>query len=189
MSTETAASRNLATCHLCWKLAPTELHHCPRCGSTMHLRKSDSIQRTLALLITACVLYIPANIYPIMYTDQLGSTEPSTIIGGVILLIKLGSVPVAAVIDLGNGVEGTLRASELSRDRVEDARVVLKPGAEIEAKFTGVDRKNRTITLSVKAKENKVMLLLSVMPLSAAVNLGARAISLGIAPKDQAIEL
>ena len=59
----------------------------------------------------------------------------------------------AAVIDLGNGVEGTLRASELSRDRVEDARVVLKPGTEIDAKFTGVDRKNRTITLSVKAKE------------------------------------
>ena len=97
MST-TAASRDLAACHLCCKLAPVELHECPRCGSPMHLRKSDSIQRTLALLITACVLYIPANIYPIMYTDQLGSTEASTIIGGVILLIELGSVPVAAVI-------------------------------------------------------------------------------------------
>jgi len=64
----------------------------------MHLRKSDSIQRTLALLITACLLYIPANLYPIMYTDQLGSTEASTILGGVILLIDLGSVPVAMVI-------------------------------------------------------------------------------------------
>jgi paraquat-inducible protein A len=100
MRSETAASRDLATCHLCWKLAPTDQHHCPRCGSAMHPRKNDSLQRTLALLITACVLYIPANIYPIMYTDQLGSTEPSTIIGGVILLIKLGSVPVAAVIFL-----------------------------------------------------------------------------------------
>ena len=100
MSSETGASRDLASCHLCWKLAPTDQHHCPRCGSAMHLRKSDSIQRTLALLVTACVLYIPANIYPIMYTDQLGSTEPSTILGGVILLIKLGSVPVAAVIFL-----------------------------------------------------------------------------------------
>lgn len=64
----------------------------------MHARKIDSLQRTLALLITACVLYIPANLYPIMLTDQLGSTEPSTIMGGVILLIKLGSAPVAAVI-------------------------------------------------------------------------------------------
>ncbi len=100
MSADTARSRNLAACHLCWKLAHKELHYCPRCGSAMHQRKSDSIQRTLALLVTACVLYIPANVYPIMYTDQLGSTEPSTIIGGVILLIKLGSVPVAAVIFL-----------------------------------------------------------------------------------------
>jgi small subunit ribosomal protein S1 len=58
-----------------------------------------------------------------------------------------------AVIDLGNGVEGQLRASELGRDRVEDARAVLKVGDAIEAKFTGVDRKSRTITLSVKAKE------------------------------------
>ncbi len=58
-----------------------------------------------------------------------------------------------AVIDLGNGVEGQLRASELGRDRVEDARAVLKAGDAIEAKFTGVDRKSRTITLSVKAKE------------------------------------
>jgi small subunit ribosomal protein S1 len=58
-----------------------------------------------------------------------------------------------AIIDLGNGVEGQLRASELGRDRVEDARTVLKEGEEIEAKFTGVDRKTRTISLSIKAKE------------------------------------
>jgi small subunit ribosomal protein S1 len=58
-----------------------------------------------------------------------------------------------AVIDLGSGVEGTLRTSELSRERTEDARSVLNVGDQIEAKFIGVDRKNRTITLSVKAKE------------------------------------
>ncbi|MGA9851581.1 MAG: 30S ribosomal protein S1 [Gammaproteobacteria bacterium] len=58
-----------------------------------------------------------------------------------------------ATIDLGNGIEGYLRASELSRDRVEDARTVLKEGDEIEARFVGVDRKSRSISLSVKAKE------------------------------------
>jgi small subunit ribosomal protein S1 len=58
-----------------------------------------------------------------------------------------------AVIDLGNGIEGQLRASELGRDRVEDARQFLKAGDEIEAKFIGVDRKTRTISLSIKAKE------------------------------------
>ncbi|MBT3012053.1 MAG: 30S ribosomal protein S1 [Candidatus Thiodiazotropha sp. (ex Lucina aurantia)] len=58
-----------------------------------------------------------------------------------------------AMINLAEGVDGYLRASELSRDRVEDARSVLKEGDEIEAKFIGVDRKNRSITLSIKAKD------------------------------------
>ncbi len=97
-STSMAASQGLASCHLCLKLAPKSLHHCPRCGSAMHLRKYNSIERTLALLITAVILYIPANVLPIMVTDQLGRSEESTIIGGVVLLIKLGSIPIAAVI-------------------------------------------------------------------------------------------
>ncbi|MEJ2141807.1 MAG: 30S ribosomal protein S1 [Gammaproteobacteria bacterium] len=58
-----------------------------------------------------------------------------------------------AVIDLGDDVEGYLRASELSRDRVEDARSILNEGDEVEAKFIGVDRKNRTVNLSIKAKD------------------------------------
>jgi len=58
-----------------------------------------------------------------------------------------------AIVDLGNGIEGQLRASELGRDRVDDARQFLKVGDELEAKFIGVDRKTRSISLSVKAKE------------------------------------
>ncbi len=58
-----------------------------------------------------------------------------------------------AVIDLGDGIVGSLRASELQRTRVEDARTVLKVGEEIEARFMAVDRKSRAIALSVKAKE------------------------------------
>jgi len=58
-----------------------------------------------------------------------------------------------ATVDLGDGIEGTLRASEMARGRVEDARMLIKVGEEIEAKFTNVDRKNRSIALSIKAKE------------------------------------
>jgi small subunit ribosomal protein S1 len=58
-----------------------------------------------------------------------------------------------AIIDLGNGVDGQLRASDISRDRVEDARLLLKVGDEVEARFTGVDRKGRSISLSIKAKD------------------------------------
>ena len=64
----------------------------------MHLRKSDSIQRTLALLVTACLLYIPANVLPIMTTSQLGNDIESTILGGVVVLIHHGDYPIAAVI-------------------------------------------------------------------------------------------
>jgi small subunit ribosomal protein S1 len=60
-----------------------------------------------------------------------------------------------AVVDLGDGVEGYLRAGELTRERVEDARSVLKEGEEVEAKFIGVDRKKRVISLSLKAKESE----------------------------------
>ncbi|MEJ2344413.1 MAG: 30S ribosomal protein S1 [Gammaproteobacteria bacterium] len=60
-----------------------------------------------------------------------------------------------AVIELADSVEGYLRASELSEERVEDARSMLKEGDEVEAKFLGVDRKNRTISLSIKAKDRQ----------------------------------
>ena len=73
---------------------------------------------------------------------------------GAVIKGRITSVDAkGAVVDLGNGVEGSLRASELSRERIEDARSSLKEGEEIEAKFIGVDRKNRTITLSIKAKD------------------------------------
>ena len=58
-----------------------------------------------------------------------------------------------ATVDLGDGVFGSLRASELAMGRVEDARTMIKIGDEVEAKFTNVDRKNRTVALSIKAKE------------------------------------
>jgi len=58
-----------------------------------------------------------------------------------------------AMVDLGNGVYGSLRASELARGQVEDARTIIKVGEKVEAKFTNVDRKSRIVALSIKAKE------------------------------------
>ncbi|WP_299979356.1 paraquat-inducible protein A [uncultured Pseudoteredinibacter sp.] len=63
-----------------------------------------SIQRTWALLITSLILYIPANLLPIMYTRTLGQDEPSTIMGGVLLLWELGSYPIAAIIFIASVV-------------------------------------------------------------------------------------
>ena len=61
-----------------------------------------------------------------------------------------------AVVELGEGVEGYLRATELSRDYVEDARSILSAGSEVEAKITSIDRKTRRITLSIKALEAEI---------------------------------
>jgi small subunit ribosomal protein S1 len=83
------------------------------------------------------------------FSSYIAENPKGTIVKGVVREVDARG----AIIDLGTGVEGQLRASELGRDRVEDARTVLKAGDEVEAKFTGVDRKSRTISLSIKAKE------------------------------------
>ncbi len=83
------------------------------------------------------------------FSAYIADNPKGTIVKGVVKEVDARG----AVIDLGNGIEGQLRASELGRERVEDARAVLKVGEQVEAKFTGVDRKSRTISLSIKAKE------------------------------------
>jgi small subunit ribosomal protein S1 len=83
------------------------------------------------------------------FSSYIAENPKGTIVKGVVKDVDARG----AVIDLGQGIEGQLRASELGRDRIEDARTVLKVGEEVEAKFIGVDRKTRTISLSIKAKE------------------------------------
>ena len=73
---------------------------------------------------------------------------------GAIVKGKVTSIDAkAAIVELAEGVEATLKASEISKDRVEDARNALKEGEEVEAKIIVVDRKNRTISLSIKSKD------------------------------------
>ncbi len=83
------------------------------------------------------------------FSQWLAEHPKNTIVKGVITEVDQHG----ALVDLGDGVIGSLRASELARGRVEDARTILKVGEEVEAKFTNVDRKNRSVALSIKAKE------------------------------------
>ncbi len=83
------------------------------------------------------------------FSAWLAEHPKNTVVKGVVSEVDARG----AVVDLGDGVTGTLRASELARGRVEDARTMIKVGDEIEAKFTNVDRKNRSVALSIKAKE------------------------------------
>jgi small subunit ribosomal protein S1 len=83
------------------------------------------------------------------FSAWLAEHPKNTIVKGVVTEVDARG----ATMDLGDGVLGSLRSSEMARGRVEDARTMIKVGEEIEAKFTNVDRKNRTIALSIKAKE------------------------------------
>ncbi len=94
----TAAARDLASCHTCWQLVAAGSPRCPRCNARVHLRAHDCVARTFALLITSTILYIPANVLPIMTTEMLGGSTDSTIMGGVVLLWKMGSYPIAGII-------------------------------------------------------------------------------------------
>lgn len=101
-----AAQLNVVNCHACGLVcedllgpahAPKHMA-CPRCSSALHRRKVNSIARSWAFLIAAVILYIPANVMPMMYTEFLGSGMVSTIMGGVIEFWKMGSHAIALVI-------------------------------------------------------------------------------------------
>jgi len=71
---------------------------CPRCGAALHARKPYSLQRTWALVIAAAILYIPANIYPVLTVMQGGAGQPSTILGGVEELLASKMYPLALLV-------------------------------------------------------------------------------------------
>ncbi len=83
------------------------------------------------------------------FANFVADNPKGSIVRGIVTEVE----PKAATVDLGEGIEGVLRATELARDRVEDARSVLSVGDEIDAKFIGLDRKSRTVNLSMKAKD------------------------------------
>lgn len=83
------------------------------------------------------------------FSNFLASNEKGGLIKGTVTSVDARSV----VIDLGEGVEGHMKASEISQERVEDARTVYKEGDEVEARVVGMDRKNRVVSLSAKAKD------------------------------------
>ena len=83
------------------------------------------------------------------FSAWLAEHPKNSIVKGTVTEVE----PRSVAVDLGDGVIGTLRTSELARGRVEDARTMIKVGDEVEAKFTNVDRKNRMVALSIKAKE------------------------------------
>ena len=101
----TAAKAGLIACSVCHLLCPAAppkptagAAKCPRCGAALHSRKPDSIARTWALVIAACIFYIPANVLPMTTVTSLGQVQSDTIMSGVIYFVQTGMWPIALVI-------------------------------------------------------------------------------------------
>ena len=99
-SPESAAARELYVCGECSTLsrAGPGRWRCPRCGAALHFRKPHSLSRTWAFLVAAVILYIPANVLPVMHTEWLTGSQDDTILSGVVYLWTSGSWPLALVV-------------------------------------------------------------------------------------------
>lgn len=100
----TAAEHGLILCHICHKLSPTDLagSPCDRCGETLHARKTNSVERTWALIFTSTIFLLPANMLPIMKIDFLGIPDSSTIMDGIIYFFQHGSYSIGLIIFLAS---------------------------------------------------------------------------------------
>ncbi|MCY0857981.1 paraquat-inducible protein A [Cupriavidus sp. D39] len=96
----TATSMGLVSCHACDALSPRTMEGepCPRCGATLHHRKPNSLTRTWAFLLSAFILYLPANLLPVMVTQSILGTQRDTIFSGVVYLWLSGSNLLAIVV-------------------------------------------------------------------------------------------
>ncbi|WP_322010154.1 paraquat-inducible protein A [Paraburkholderia sp. J12] len=98
----TATEAGLVSCHACGHVQPRERGNphprCDRCHATLHERHPDSITRTWALLIAAALLYIPANLLPVMHTASLVGDEDDTIMSGIVYFWTSGSWPLAVIV-------------------------------------------------------------------------------------------
>jgi paraquat-inducible protein A len=95
-----AASQGLSGCHDCGLVSRVTGPHeaCPRCGAKLHVRKPDSLARTWALLIASYILYVPANVLPIMETSSLFGDQEDTIMSGIVFLWHSGSWDLALIV-------------------------------------------------------------------------------------------
>jgi paraquat-inducible protein A len=94
------AARGIISCEACNLLleADPDQRQCPRCAARLHRRKPHSLQRTLALVVAGFVLYVPANLLPVLDIERFGRDEPNTILSGVLELISSGLWPLAVIV-------------------------------------------------------------------------------------------
>jgi paraquat-inducible protein A len=116
--TPTALGEGLWNCLACEQLnrapAKADAASCARCGAAIHARKPNSFRRAWALLISAMILYIPANILPVLHTGSIFETQTDTILSGVMHLWRTGSGGLAAILFIASIVVPLAKIASLS---------------------------------------------------------------------------
>ena len=126
----TARDMGLVGCTRCMRVAPLGTALCPRCGSILHSRDPMALQKVWAWWLLGLGCYIPANLYPMLETRTLVSTQSDTIVGGAVTLAQHGNwgvaliilvasvvIPVAKFLVLAGLAFGVWRGTRLSQAR------------------------------------------------------------------------
>jgi len=128
---QTARSEGLLACHICGRVSAntaspmgwgsaaspaerTPAPRCPRCHATVHTRIPDSVARTWALLIAAALLYIPANLLPILHTSSIFGSQDDTIMSGIVFFWTSGEWPLACIVFIASILVPLLKLVTLS---------------------------------------------------------------------------
>ncbi|MGF6776461.1 paraquat-inducible protein A [Paraburkholderia sp. GAS334] len=113
----TAKRAGFVSCHACARVEPwrpsAAPQQCSRCGATLHRRSPDSLIRTWALLLSAALLYIPANLLPVMHTASLVGAEDDTIMSGVVYFWTSGDWPLSVIVFIASILVPMLKLSVL----------------------------------------------------------------------------
>ncbi|WP_068546360.1 paraquat-inducible protein A [Thalassotalea crassostreae] len=107
VSVTTAMEKGLAACPACHLVSQYQQdvnNYCPRCDSKIEQRKNNSLQRCWAWTICSLIAFFPANMYPIMTILYFGKGQPDTILSGIVLLLKFGMYPIAAIVFIASFV-------------------------------------------------------------------------------------
>jgi paraquat-inducible protein A len=123
---QTALRSGLLACPICGRLSPRppgfDSHaarripapRCPRCDAALHGRRPDSVARTWALLIAAALLYIPANLLPILHTASIFGSQDDTIMSGIVYFWSTGEWPLACIVFIASILVPLLKLVTLS---------------------------------------------------------------------------
>jgi paraquat-inducible protein A len=177
----TAMRQGLMSCAACGLLCSSAARAgaccCPRCGASLHMRKPHSVSRTWAFLIAAYILYIPANLLPIMETRSLLDDQEDTIMSGVIFLWTTGSWPLALVVFFASIVIPLLKLITLTALTISVQRKSTWQPHRRASLFRLIDLIGRWSMLDIYVLT--VLVALVQMKSFATVNAGPGAISFG----------